>query len=277
MIDKVGQLPTGTAPPYGQRSLGAIRRIVVHHTATRDDITPERLAEAQVGQGRPGITYHYLITGDGAIYATQALDVVPAQTGKTGINQESIGIALAGNFTTAAPQAAQLAAAANLIAWLLSRFSLTTTEVVGRRELENVASPGAQWQQGAAFKTTLLVQVQAILDAYRDPDVVIAQLQARVRELEAQNAGLAAQVGQIPGLEARIRHLEAANAEQAAEQFVDRDRVFEPGAGNHERYASQFNRYKQLYPNLRELLGTISRDRIQGQAVQPEQARENET
>ena len=81
-------------------------------------------------------------------------------------------------------------AAANLIAWLLSRFSLTTTEVVGRRELENVASPGAQWQQGAAFKTTLLVQVQAILDAYRDPDVVIAQLQARVREEVARGVRL---------------------------------------------------------------------------------------
>ncbi len=225
MIDKVGQLPTGTAPPYGLRSLAAIRRIVVHHTATRDDVTPERLAEAQVGQGRPGITYHYLITGDGTIYATQALDVVPAQTGKTGINQESIGIALAGNFTTAAPQAAQLAAAANLIAWLLSRFSLTTTEVVGRRELENIASPGAQWQQGAAFKTTLLVQVQAIVDAYQDPDVVIAQLQARVRELETQNRELAAQAGQIPGLEARIRQLEDANAEQAAEIKRLRDQL----------------------------------------------------
>ncbi len=113
---------------------------------------------------------------------------------------------------------------------------------------------------GGAAKSDVLLQIRA--DIFGTPFV-------RLKNTECGVAGAAMLSGIATGV--------YANAEQAAEQFVARDRVFEPGAGNHERYASQFNRYKQLYPNLRELLGTISRDRIQGQAVQPEQARENET
>ncbi len=140
MIDKVGQLPTGTAPPM-------VCAVSLQFGASSSTTRPPRRCHTGAagrsagGPGRPGITYRYRITGDGAICATQALDVVPARTGKTGINQgehrHRAGREL--HHGSAAGSAALLPAA-NLIAWLLSRFSLTTTEVVGRRELENVNS-----------------------------------------------------------------------------------------------------------------------------------------
>lgn len=216
--DRRGALPTGAAAPYPTRSETAIKRLVVHHTATRSDITPERVAEVQVGQGRPGITYHFLVAGDGTIYWTQPLSVVVAQTGKTDVNAEAIAVALAGNFTDVAPADAQLTAAAALIAWLCARHRLTTADVVGRRELENVASPGKQWQQGAAFKDVLLARVQEVLDAAgADLSQQVARLRQRVAALEAQVSELQAQADQAQALQTRINELEKIVTDQKAE------------------------------------------------------------
>lgn len=216
--DRRGKLPTGAAAPYPTRDATAIKRVVVHHTATRSDITPERVAEVQVGQGRPGITYHFLVAGDGTIYWTQPLDVAVAQATKAEINADAIAVALAGNFTSAAPTDTQLAAAGALIAWLLSQRRLTPADMVGRRELENVASPGNQWQQGAAFKNTLLARIQEALDAANpDPNQQVTRLRQRVAALEAQVGALQAQVTQIPALQTRIHDLEKTIADRDAE------------------------------------------------------------
>ncbi len=138
------------------RSLDAIRRIVIHHTVTRDDVTPERIAQVQVSQGRAGITYHFLITGAGVIYRTNALETVSDQTVTPAINAEGVGVAFAGNFTEVPPPAAQIASGARLLAWLLDELQLTPAAISGRSELENVASPGRQWLQGARWKEILL-------------------------------------------------------------------------------------------------------------------------
>lgn len=222
-----GKLPTGAAAPYPTRSESAIKRIVVHHTATRSDITPERLAAAQVAQGRPGITYHFLVSGDGTLSWTQPLDAVVAQATKAEINADAVAVALAGNFTSAAPPDAQLDAAAALIAWLCGRFGLTTAQVMGRRELEAVASPGNQWVQGAAFKVPLLAKVQAALDAAADqqeetPSAELLRLRELVATLEAQAK---AQAGQVQALQARIAELEQLIATREAEIARLRDLV----------------------------------------------------
>ena len=80
MHDVSAQLPRHTTARYDTRTLDTIKRVVVHHTVTRDNVTPERIAQVQVSQGRAGITYHFLIGGDGAIYQTNALETVSEQT-----------------------------------------------------------------------------------------------------------------------------------------------------------------------------------------------------
>jgi hypothetical protein len=159
--DVRGTLPTHASLRYPARGQAAIRRIVVHHTATRPDVTPQRIAETQVGQGKPGITYHFLVAGDGTIYWTQPLDLAVEQTLVDAVNADGVAVALAGNFTNVVPLEEQMAAAANLIAWLLSSFRLDIGVIYGRRELDTrVASPGAQWLEGARYKNRLLLLVQ---------------------------------------------------------------------------------------------------------------------
>ena len=163
MQDKRTALPTKPGASYPTRPLTAIKHVIIHHTVTRDNITPERLAQAQVALGKPGITYHFLVNGDGAITWTQPAETAVEQTLVPDVNADGITVALAGNFQQAVPTPAQMADAA-MLTWLLSFLGLTESAVYGRSELDKrVISPGAQWAQGSRYKDTLLAGVKGIL------------------------------------------------------------------------------------------------------------------
>ncbi len=216
--DVTGTLPTHATLSYQTRSTAAIRRVIVHHTVTVADVKPERIAQAQVGQGKAGITYHFLVSGDGTIYRTQPLEVVTDQTLQAAANADGVGVALAGNFTSAVPPAAQMASAASLIAWLLDQLGLTTAAVVGRNEIDTkVGSPGAQWLTGAAYKTTLLAAVTVILTTPEDKDALIAQLRQQNQDLQAEVARLTALAGQIAPIQQQVKELRAAVEQQRQE------------------------------------------------------------
>ncbi|MGE5601478.1 MAG: N-acetylmuramoyl-L-alanine amidase, partial [Nitrososphaerales archaeon] len=197
MVDKIGKLAQGPTP-YPRRDLGSLRRVVVHHTVTPGNITPERLAQAAVQRGLPGITYHYLITGDGTIYATQPLDALISQTNKAGVNADSIGVALAGNFTNTVPTEAQMTAAAALISYLLGRFNLPISAVVGAREVSQTASPGNQWLSGAKYKEALLARINLPVTPKGD-DTDLLLLQQKIEELQNQVTALNGQVSALNG------------------------------------------------------------------------------
>lgn len=222
MQDVRGQLPVHATIRYPTRDLSAIRRVVVHHTVTRGDILPERIAQVQVAQGKAGITYHFLITADGTIYWTQPLETVVGQMLDPVTNEQSVGVALAGNFTDQAPPAEQLASAAALIAWLLYSLHLPIDALVGRKEIETShGSPGKQWMQGANYKATLVRQVQAILDAAIEVEppggTDVEQLQARVRELEATVARLQSLADQATALAQQVQDLRNSVSQRDAE------------------------------------------------------------
>ena len=211
-------LPVHASQRWPSRSADTIQRVVVHHTVTRDDVTPQRIAEAHVGQDKPGIKYHFLLTGDGAIYWTQPLEAVVEQTRVSAVNDDGVAVALAGNFTEAVPTAAQMDSAARLIVWLLSTLQLSSEAVWGRNELDRgISSPGAQWLGGARFKDTLLAQVRSILDEAEDPAQVIAQLRQQVRDLQTQIAGLQALAAQVSPLQQEVQGLQATVQQQKAE------------------------------------------------------------
>jgi cytosine/adenosine deaminase-related metal-dependent hydrolase len=113
-----------------------------------------------VSQGKAGITYHFLVAGDGTIYWTQTLEAITDQTLQAAANQTGVGVALAGNFTDVAPPATQLDAAARLIAWLLDQRRLNPEAIIGRSEVDTtIFSPGKQWQGGVRYRDTLLAAV----------------------------------------------------------------------------------------------------------------------
>lgn len=198
IVDLIGKLAQGPTP-YPTRTLAAIRRIVVHHTVTPGDFSPQRLAQLMVQRGLPGITYHYVIASNGTVSATQPLEAVVSQTSVAAVNGDSIAVALLGDFTNAAPPEAQLASAAQLISNLLGRFQLSITAIVGAREVAATSSPGNQWLTGAKYKDALIARINALNALESAPpggveDANPADLQQQIAELEAQIAGLNTQI-----------------------------------------------------------------------------------
>jgi N-acetylmuramoyl-L-alanine amidase len=161
IVDISANLPTNPqAPPYQRRPRGAIRRFIIHHTATSPQVTVQRIAEFQTQrQNKPGIAYHFCITAAGEIFQTQPLEVVSLHAGQ--YSADSLGVCLIGNFTTTPPLAPQLNAAAALLAQVANDLglSLDANTVLGHRELVNTQSPGATWP---AWKTNLINRARAI-------------------------------------------------------------------------------------------------------------------
>jgi N-acetyl-anhydromuramyl-L-alanine amidase AmpD len=163
LIDARWTTPRAPGQEFGKRSLNTIKTIVVEHTATLADIAPDSLAAMHVGQGKPAIACHFLVGYDGTTYWTQPFEIAVTHTLDSEVNRDSIAVSLAGNFNGEAPGEAQLEAAAELLAWLVGLFGLDLTAIRGRREIEDVSSPGAQWMQGAHYKGTLLALVYELL------------------------------------------------------------------------------------------------------------------
>jgi N-acetyl-anhydromuramyl-L-alanine amidase AmpD len=210
MQDLRTSLPAAPNRQYPRRNLDTVRRVVVHHTATKPDVTPQRVAQFQVGQGLPGIKYHFYITGDGQISWTQPVEALTAQTSVDAVNADGVAVCLAGDFNKVVPGDAQLESAAQTIAWLLSTFRLPADAVIGRSEVDPSdpsGSPGMQWLAGAKYKEPLVTRVQAIVDAAQPQDPVIQELRQRIIELEQRIATLEQQAGQVPALQQEVQTL----------------------------------------------------------------------
>ncbi len=206
MEDIVEELPKHPTLTYPSRSLGEIKRIVIHHTATPPTITPKRIAEYQVNRlDKPGITYHFVVAADGIIYQTSALETVSDHAFSQ--NQSSVGVCFTGNFTKAIPTAAQLQAGGKLCAWLIGLLRLSAGDVVGISELVNTQSPGKQWLHGKKWKEKLLAEVEAVLEAgAEDQSALIASLREQIEALQAEIDALKDQLaepepepGPLPG------------------------------------------------------------------------------
>ena len=155
--DEMDRMSTKAAPT---RTLGDIRRIIIHHTATPGDVTPAQLARRQIRRGRTGIACHFLITGNGMTYQTQALEAVVNQSRLAAVDADGVAVALAGDFDLDVPSEAQMNAAADLLAGLLRDLGLGVNAIFGRNEIERrTTSPGMQWSQGVRYRDALIALV----------------------------------------------------------------------------------------------------------------------
>ncbi len=195
MQDVHQQLPTHATARFAARSRLDIRRIVVHHTG--NVATPLQFAQSSVRQGKPGLNYHFLIDGDGAIFWTQPLEALVTACMRPENNADSVALALMGDFNPAPPSPAQMDAAARLVAWLLDDLGIGPEAVVGRIELADSAapSPGRQWLEGARYKVSLLQAVNAYRQGARPDDGAdISQLRQQIASLQQQLTSLQQQL-----------------------------------------------------------------------------------
>jgi hypothetical protein len=135
----------------------AVRFVVVHHTATPNDYTPDEAAAIVRGidvyhvrtNGWNDIGYNFLVDRFGRIYEGRyggiTRNVIGAHA--LGFNTGSVGIALIGNFMTASPPPAAVQSLERLIAW---RLDLAHVDPVST--LTYVSNGSERWRKGAKVK-----------------------------------------------------------------------------------------------------------------------------
>lgn len=161
-IDLRSGLPRHPTLRYPHRPLGQIRYLVLHHSgaAARFDAAEIAAEHVQVN-GWPGIGYHYVIGPTGLTSYCQ--DPTVSSHHAAQFNPVAVGIALLGDFRSASPDPRQLAAAADLLAWLCQQLGLPRQAIRGHGELVVTDCPGPAFL--ADWKPRLLDQVAARLRA----------------------------------------------------------------------------------------------------------------
>ena len=113
------------------------KRLIIHHTSDNGK-TPERINEVHIQNGWAGIGYHFYIRSDGTIYRGRPEEAIGAHAKKN--NNDSIGIALEGNFEKTSPNEAQMESLVKLSVDMIIKYNLSG--VVGHRDVYDTACPG---------------------------------------------------------------------------------------------------------------------------------------
>lgn len=124
-------------------------KLIVHHSAfaqTGDQL--QEINEWHRERGFPKssfgfyVGYHYLVNKDGKVTHTRADDEEGAHT--KGINFESIGICLEGNFDEELPTEEQKSSLGKLLVELCQKYKLDVTDIYPHRAFKNTACYGSK-------------------------------------------------------------------------------------------------------------------------------------
>jgi hypothetical protein len=118
--DIATRLPRRAA--YARRSMSQVRYIVISHTAANPNLSLERIAQAHLQHGYPGIAYHFVVTRGGDVFRVSQLEEV-AQPDQPW-SEQGVNVCLTGNFRNEAPPLPQLDATGRLCAWLAHNLGL---------------------------------------------------------------------------------------------------------------------------------------------------------
>ncbi|MFJ4107265.1 FG-GAP-like repeat-containing protein [Oerskovia enterophila] len=143
--------------------IGSIKAAVVHHTAGTNDYTAAQVPSIlrgiysyhSISRGWGDIGYNFLIDKFGTVWEGRAGGIDRAVIGAhaSGVNSQTFGVSVMGNYEQAAPSQAALNSLTSLIAWKLGLHGVspvaTTTvsgisrpTVLGHRDVGQTACPG---------------------------------------------------------------------------------------------------------------------------------------
>jgi N-acetylmuramoyl-L-alanine amidase len=117
--------------------------IFVHHTETaggRDISAAEINRIHRDERGFSGIGYHFVVHPNGMIELGRPVTKQGAHV--YGMNDRSIGIALAGNMDLSPPTPAAVASLAGLVVYLMRHYPIPLENVVGHREVNALVDAG---------------------------------------------------------------------------------------------------------------------------------------
>lgn len=130
------------------RPLSQVEYLVIHHTVTSADATPDDIALLHKARGWGGIGYHFVITKDGTVYYVG--DIGTARANVADMNEKVIGITMVGDFTQYDPTDTQIKSAHYLCKYFIENYPALTkvqdwSALVGHKDLTATACPGTEW------------------------------------------------------------------------------------------------------------------------------------
>jgi N-acetylmuramoyl-L-alanine amidase len=128
-------------------ALKDVMYIIVHHTEEIGWDINKTHRFHQECRGWSGIGYNFFIEENGEIIKGRGYHV---GAHAYSYNQKSIGICLAGNFDIHTPSIEQLKSLSKLCIFFLKQFNLSTTQILGHRELKGIGKscPGKNFNMG---------------------------------------------------------------------------------------------------------------------------------
>lgn len=143
ITDLRNALPRHATLRYDSRPITAIKRLVIHHSASAASTTAEAMARYHIDHhGWPGIGYHFVVTTDGTIQYVN--DHTLITYGVSGQNDDTVHICMVGDFTGITPPEAQLAATRKLIDNYRHAMG-QPYPVVGHSDIGDSSCPGDTW------------------------------------------------------------------------------------------------------------------------------------
>ena len=128
-----------------------LTHVIVHHSLSPDGVTRNADAIRRYHvehNGWSDVGYHFLVELIGSCYESvtgRPITQNGAHCKELGMNRNSIGVCLIGNFDIAVPNPAQLAELVNLIKHLMSEYKIPARNVLGHREVGKLA--GYDWEK----------------------------------------------------------------------------------------------------------------------------------
>lgn len=131
------------------RTTRQVKYVVIHHSVTAHDASPDYIAQLHKNRGWGGIGYHFVITKDGIVWYVG--DVGTARANVKDKNEQVIGVCLVGDFTQYNPSDDQILSAHDLCKFFVENTGVWPNlngweDVVGHKELQATACPGTYWK-----------------------------------------------------------------------------------------------------------------------------------
>lgn len=113
-----------------------VNYIVVHHSASSTNLKMEDLKRIHLEKGWSDIGYHKVIEWNGQVKQGREESVIGSQA--FGLNSESLGICLIGNFENIEPSDSQIHSLIQTLAILCKKYKLTKDKILGHRDVSAI-------------------------------------------------------------------------------------------------------------------------------------------
>jgi hypothetical protein len=143
-----------------QRPLSELKYIVVHHSATSENISAEDIRKIHIGEGYNDIGYHFLINKqglhvgrpilfNGAHAITEKYPYYDVSKNVPTMNEIGIGLCIIGNFVNKAPDEHLINETAFAIKRIAEKYKIpiTRTRIIPHYAVSYTACPGPSTMQ----------------------------------------------------------------------------------------------------------------------------------